>query len=114
MRLSLPKKSRKSPNQLVAVPIKLRGEPLGVINLRFEASQVPQDTVDLLENTPTVLRLRLKNARLLRNYNNALSANVKSARSFQRCVLAPISTAFCEQPQKNLADLWAWLKFLFS
>jgi GAF domain-containing protein len=50
---------------LVAIPIKLRGEPLGVINLRFDASYVPQDTVDLLENTAARLALALDNARLL-------------------------------------------------
>ena len=50
---------------LVGVPIKLRGEPLGVINLRFDASHVPQDTVDLLENTANRLALALENARLL-------------------------------------------------
>ncbi len=50
---------------LVAVPIKLRGEPLGVINLRFDASYVPQDTVDLLDNTANRLALALENARLL-------------------------------------------------
>lgn len=55
----------KSAQTLVAVPIKLRGEPLGVINLRFEASHVPQDTVDLLENTANRLALALENARLL-------------------------------------------------
>lgn len=50
---------------LVAIPIKLRGEPLGVINLRFDASYIPQDTVDLLENTAARLALALDNARLL-------------------------------------------------
>lgn len=50
---------------LVAVPISLRGEPLGVLNLRFDTSYVPQDTVDLLENTANRLALALENARLL-------------------------------------------------
>lgn len=50
---------------LVAIPIKLRGEPLGVINLRFSAGFVPQDTIDLLENTANRLALALENARLL-------------------------------------------------
>ncbi len=58
-------KSGEKAQTLVAVPIKLRGEPLGVINLRFEASHVPQDTVDLLENTANRLALALENARLL-------------------------------------------------
>lgn len=53
------------PQTLVAVPISLRGEPLGVLNLRFDASYVPQDTVDLLENTANRLALALENARLL-------------------------------------------------
>lgn len=55
----------KNPQTLVALPIKLRGEPLGVINLRFDASYVPQDTLDLLENTANRLALALENARLL-------------------------------------------------
>lgn len=55
----------KAAQTLIALPIKLRGEPLGVINLRFEASHVPQDTVDLLENTANRLALALENARLL-------------------------------------------------
>ena len=59
------KTGEKGVQTLVAVPIKLRGEPLGVINLRFEASHVPQDTVDLLENTANRLALALENARLL-------------------------------------------------
>lgn len=59
------KTGEKGAQTLVAVPIKLRGEPLGVINLRFEASHVPQDTVDLLENTANRLALALENARLL-------------------------------------------------
>lgn len=57
--------SDKHVQTLVAVPISLRGEPLGVLNLRFDASYVPQDTVDLLENTANRLALALENARLL-------------------------------------------------
>jgi GAF domain-containing protein len=36
-----------------------------VLNLRFDTSYVPQDTVDLLENTANRLALALENARLL-------------------------------------------------
>lgn len=50
---------------LVAVPIKLRGESLGVLNLKFDIGYVPQETVDLLENTANRLALALENARLL-------------------------------------------------
>ncbi len=58
-------KTGQAPQTLVALPIKLRGEPLGVINLRFDASYVPQDTIDLLEDTATRIALALENARLL-------------------------------------------------
>lgn len=49
----------------VAVPILLRGEPLGVINLRFAAQSVPEDLVALIEAVTKRLALSLENARLM-------------------------------------------------
>ncbi|GAP14907.1 protein containg FOG: GAF domain [Longilinea arvoryzae] len=63
--VTVQRKADKSVQTLVALPIKLRGEPLGVLNLRFDAGHVPQDTIDLLENTANRLALALENARLL-------------------------------------------------
>lgn len=57
--------SEKQPQTLVALPIKLRGETLGVINLRFDTQYIPQDTIDLLDNTANRIAMALENARLL-------------------------------------------------
>ncbi len=48
-----------------AAPIRLRGQAIGVINLRFDTAQVPQEMVGLLEEVGSRLGLVLESARLL-------------------------------------------------
>ncbi len=50
---------------LLAVPMKLRGQVVGVLNLRFAAPEVSPDTVGVVEAIADRLALALENARLL-------------------------------------------------
>lgn len=50
---------------VLALPIKLRGETLGVLNIHFNGTVIPQDLVQLMESTSNRLGLALENARLL-------------------------------------------------
>lgn len=50
---------------VLALPIKLRGETLGVLNIHFSGTVIPQDLVQLMESTSNRLGLALENARLL-------------------------------------------------
>jgi GAF domain-containing protein/HAMP domain-containing protein len=49
----------------LAVPMKLRGRVIGVLNLRFAAPEVPPETVQMVEAIADRLTLALENARLL-------------------------------------------------
>jgi len=49
----------------VAIPVKLRQQVLGVLDIRFGTPRLPKDTVLLLENVTNRLALALENARLL-------------------------------------------------
>jgi len=49
----------------LAVPMKLRGRVIGVLNLRFAAPEVPPETVQMVEAIADRLALALENARLL-------------------------------------------------
>lgn len=49
----------------LAMPIILRGQPLGVINLRMDGSSVPEDMTHLVESVSNRLALALENARLV-------------------------------------------------
>jgi GAF domain-containing protein/HAMP domain-containing protein len=49
----------------LAVPIKLRNEVIGVLNLRFQGEEVPAEMVTLIEEAANRLGLVLENARLL-------------------------------------------------
>jgi GAF domain-containing protein len=48
----------------LAVPIKLRGQALGVLNLRFKSERVPSETISLVEEMADRLALALESARL--------------------------------------------------
>lgn len=50
---------------LVAVPIKLREQVIGVINLSFKSPTITQDTRDMLETSAARLAVALENVRLL-------------------------------------------------
>jgi GAF domain-containing protein/HAMP domain-containing protein len=49
----------------VAVPIRLRGQVIGVLNLRFQSESVPKETIALIEEAASRLALVLENSRLL-------------------------------------------------
>jgi GAF domain-containing protein/HAMP domain-containing protein len=57
--------SAKTRNASLAVPIKLRGQTIGALNLRFNQSQIPKETISLVEETATRLALALETGRLL-------------------------------------------------
>ena len=50
---------------VLAIPIRLRGQTLGALNLRFEDEDVPPDMVEIVEEIAGRLGLALDNARLL-------------------------------------------------
>ncbi len=50
---------------LLAIPMKVRGEVIGVLNLEFDAQQIPADTSKLVEEIANRLSLILENARLV-------------------------------------------------
>lgn len=49
----------------LAVPIRLRGETIGVLNLRYEGQRIPQETLTLAEEAAGRLALVIENSRLL-------------------------------------------------
>jgi len=53
------------PITVLAIPIKLRNQVLGVVDIHFEAAAVSPDLVTLIENTVSRLAVSLENARLL-------------------------------------------------
>lgn len=53
------------PQAGLGVPIRLRNQILGVLNLRFEEGNVPQDTVQMIEQIADRLAVSLESARLL-------------------------------------------------
>jgi GAF domain-containing protein len=76
----------------LAVPIKLRGQAVGTLNLRFEDETVPPETVLLVEEVADRLALVLENARLMQEAQNLVlreqqinlvSAQVRSSISME-------------------------------
>jgi len=49
----------------LAVPIRLRGQVIGVLNLRFQGETVPKETISMIEEAASRLALILENSRLL-------------------------------------------------
>ena len=49
----------------LAIPMKVRGEVIGVLNVEFESDQIPPDTTDLVSELADRLGLILENARLI-------------------------------------------------
>ena len=49
----------------LAVPLRLRGQVIGVLNLRFQGETVPDETISLIEEAASRLALVLENSRLL-------------------------------------------------
>jgi len=58
------------PSALLAVPIKLHGQTLGVFNIRVSGAQISPELSELVENTVNRLAISLENARLLENIQN--------------------------------------------
>jgi GAF domain-containing protein len=50
---------------VLAVPMKLRGQVVGALNLRFEGEPISDETVEMVEEIADRLALALENARLL-------------------------------------------------
>ena len=50
---------------ILAIPMKIRGEVIGVLNIEFEEGQIPTDTTKLIEDIAERLSLVLENARLI-------------------------------------------------
>jgi GAF domain-containing protein len=55
---------------VVALPIKLRNQVLGVVDVRFEGKTIPNDVVPMLETITERLALALENARLVEEIQN--------------------------------------------
>lgn len=49
----------------LAVPIRLRGQVIGVLNLRFQGETLPKETISMIEEAASRLALVLENSRLL-------------------------------------------------
>jgi GAF domain-containing protein/HAMP domain-containing protein len=56
-----------SGGQSVAIPIRLRGHTIGVVNIRFQYKQAPEKTISMIEQIAERLATALENARLLEN-----------------------------------------------
>jgi len=53
--------------QWVAVPIRLRGNTIGVVNIHFQFNQAPEKIISMIEQLTERLATALENARLLEN-----------------------------------------------
>lgn len=60
----LPGKTNDSKDSLLAVPLRLRGQIIGVLNIRFTGDSVNAETVSLSEEIANRLAVALENARL--------------------------------------------------
>lgn len=76
------------PQSALAIPLKLRGETIGVVNLRFEGNGIPVEMVNTYEEIANRLVLVLENARLLQDAQllarreqqiNAISTRIRSS-----------------------------------
>ncbi|KAF0111450.1 MAG: hypothetical protein FD147_933 [Chloroflexi bacterium] len=54
-----------SPETVLSVPVKLRDQVLGVINIRYQGNKVPSSMISLIETATGRLAVALENARLL-------------------------------------------------
>ena len=62
-RAALPNKE--NAQSTIAVPLKIRGEVIGVLNLKLDADQIPLETSNLIQEIGNRLSLVLENARLI-------------------------------------------------
>jgi GAF domain-containing protein len=54
-------------SNILAVPIRLRGQTLGILNLRFQTAEISPETARLVEEAANRLALALENARLVQD-----------------------------------------------
>jgi GAF domain-containing protein/HAMP domain-containing protein len=52
---------------VLAVPVKLRGQTLGALNLKFQGNEIPPQTIAVVEEAASRLALSLENARLIQD-----------------------------------------------
>jgi GAF domain-containing protein/HAMP domain-containing protein len=85
------RKADKNANTL-AVPIRLRGQTLGTLNLQFQGTDIPQETQRLVEEAADRLALALENARLVQDAQrlalrerqiNVISAQVQQSTNLE-------------------------------
>lgn len=55
------------PGDILAVPIRVHGQTIGTLNLRYQAKEIPAETVRLVEEASNRLALALENARLVQD-----------------------------------------------
>ena len=76
----------------LAVPIQLRGQTLGTLNLQFQGTDIPQETQTLVEEAASRLALALENARLVQDAQrlamrerqiNVISAQVQQSTNLE-------------------------------
>ena len=77
---------------ILAVPIRLRGQALGILNLRFQSADISPDVIKLVEEAASRLALALENARLVQDAQrlarrerqiNVISAQVQQSASLE-------------------------------
>jgi GAF domain-containing protein len=61
---SSPDKSQ-NPETILSIPVKLRDQVLGIINIRYKGKKVPNNLISLIETATSRLAVTLENARLL-------------------------------------------------
>lgn len=55
------------PGTMLAVPVRLRGQSIGTLNLKFQGTNIPRETIQLIEEAANRLALALENARLVQD-----------------------------------------------
>jgi hypothetical protein len=63
--ISEPSDNNSDMGQAVAIPIRLRGNTIGVVNVHFQYSEIPEQTIVMVEQVADRLATALENARLL-------------------------------------------------
>ena len=64
---SITKSETDKNSNILAVPIRLRGQTLGILNLRFQTAEISPETARLVEEAANRLALALENARLVQD-----------------------------------------------
>lgn len=89
-----------SPECILSVPVKLRDQVLGVINLRYKGKKVPNSMVSLIEAATGRLAVTLENARLLEDIQDRaerehtigeISAKVRAAQDIESILKTAVS-----------------------